>query len=74
VTSSGDFPVGSEFNKRLIASIDSVEKDRFCRERERENRDSEIAEGCLGIRPCWSFYYGHVVFVCVCVASSVWCY
>jgi len=31
------------------------------RNREREKRDSEIAEGCLGIRPCWSFYYGQVV-------------
>jgi len=29
--------------------------------REREKRDSEIVKGCLGVRPCWLFYYGHTV-------------
>jgi len=55
--------------------IDTEEKDKLCREkgRAREKRDSEIVEGCLGVRPCWSFHYGRVVFVRVWAASSVWC-
>jgi len=39
VTSSGDFPAGSEFNKRLTASIDSVQKEKE-KEREKRFRDS----------------------------------
>jgi len=39
VTSSGGFPAGSEFNKRLTASIDSVEKGKVERKRERERRE-----------------------------------